>query len=47
MVMLNGFRKSLDIVVMRLDLADLSTIFSFEYELTSEYVPYLVGFALL
>ena len=47
MVVLNGFRKSLDIVVMRLDLADLSTIFSFGYELTSEYVPYLVGFALL
>ena len=41
------FRKSVDIVVMRLDLADLSTVFSFEYELTSEYVPYLVGFALL
>ena len=41
------FRKNVDIVVMRLDLADLSTIFSFEYELTSEYVPYLVGFALL
>jgi hypothetical protein len=41
------FRKSVDIVVMRLDLADLSTVFSFADELMSKYVLYLVGFALL
>jgi 3-keto steroid reductase len=32
------FRKSVDIVVMRLDLADLSTVFSFADELMSKYV---------
>ena len=37
------FRKSVDIVVMHLDLADLS----FVDELMSKYVLYLVGFALL
>jgi hypothetical protein len=41
------FRKSVDIVVMRLDLADLSTVVSFADELMSKYVLYLVGFALL
>jgi 3-keto steroid reductase len=32
------FRKSVDIVVMHLDLADLSTVFSFADELMSKYV---------
>lgn len=41
------FRKSVDIVVMRLDLADLSTIFSFADEIMSKYVLCRVGLALL
>ena len=32
------FRESVDIVVMRLDLANLSTVFSFANELMSKYV---------
>ena len=32
------FRKSVDIVVIRLDLADLSTVFSFADEIMFKYV---------
>lgn len=41
------FRKNVDIVVMRLDLADVSTVFSFADEIISKYVLRLAGCAFL